>query len=120
MTVSRRKFLQGSGVAGISAATLATFPASIQKALAIPANNKTGTIQDVEHVVILMQENRSFDNYFGTLKGIRGLVTVLPYLKPMVARFGNSLMQQRNLSCLIILTKLRAMPNALKVRHIVG
>lgn len=72
MTVSRRKFLQGSGVAGISAATLATFPASIQKALAIPANNKTGTIQDVEHVVILMQENRSFDNYFGTLKGIRG------------------------------------------------
>lgn len=51
---------------------LSTFPASIQKALAIPANNKTGTIQDVEHVVILMQENRSFDHYFGTLKGIRG------------------------------------------------
>lgn len=72
MTVSRRKFLQGSGVAGLSAATLASFPASIQKALAIPANNVTGTIKDVEHVVILMQENRSFDNYFGTLKGVRG------------------------------------------------
>ncbi len=32
----------------------------------------TGTIQDVKHVVILMQENRSFDHYFGTLKGVRG------------------------------------------------
>ncbi len=34
--------------------------------------NATGTIKDVEHVIILMQENRSFDHYFGTLKGVRG------------------------------------------------
>ncbi|MCD9145863.1 phosphocholine-specific phospholipase C [Streptomyces albireticuli] len=26
----------------------------------------------IEHVVILMQENRSFDHYYGTLKGVRG------------------------------------------------
>ena len=32
----------------------------------------TGTIQDVQHVVILMQENRSFDHYFGSLRGVRG------------------------------------------------
>jgi len=32
----------------------------------------TGTITDVRHVVILMQENRSFDHYFGTLQGVRG------------------------------------------------
>jgi phospholipase C len=31
-----------------------------------------GTIMDVEHIVILMQENRSFDHYFGTLHGVRG------------------------------------------------
>jgi len=31
-----------------------------------------GDIRDVKHVVILMQENRSFDHYFGTLKGVRG------------------------------------------------
>ena len=31
---------------------------------------KTGTIMDVEHVVILMQENRSFDHYFGMLRGV--------------------------------------------------
>src|ERR1700722_10430250 len=32
----------------------------------------SGTIADVKHVVILMQENRSFDHYFGTLSGVRG------------------------------------------------
>ncbi|KAF8576244.1 non-hemolytic phospholipase C precursor [Ramaria rubella] len=32
----------------------------------------TGTIQDVEHVVLFMQENRAFDHYFGTMRGVRG------------------------------------------------
>jgi phospholipase C len=36
------------------------------------ADAQTGTIQDVRHVVILMQENRSFDHYFGAHKGVRG------------------------------------------------
>lgn len=31
-----------------------------------------GSLQDVEHVVVFMQENRSFDHYYGTLKGVRG------------------------------------------------
>ncbi|AFI68360.1 phosphocholine-specific phospholipase C [Burkholderia pseudomallei] len=69
---ARRRFLQGTATTGIAAATLAAFPLSIRRALAIPANNRTGTIRDVEHIVILMQENRSFDNYFGTLRGVRG------------------------------------------------
>lgn len=69
---SRRNFLQTTTGAGFAAAALAAFPPSIRKALAIPANNRTGTIKDVEHVVILMQENRSFDHYFGTLAGVRG------------------------------------------------
>ncbi len=46
-------------------------PASIQKALAInPAPGST--YLDAEHVVILMQENRSFDHCYGTLRGVRG------------------------------------------------
>ena len=69
---SRRSFLRGGAHAGIAAATYAAFPPAIQRALAIPANNATGTIRDVEHVVILMQENRAFDHYFGTLAGVRG------------------------------------------------
>jgi phospholipase C len=45
---------------------------SIRRALAIPANHRTGTIEDIEHIVILTQENRSFDQYFGALRGVRG------------------------------------------------
>lgn len=46
-------------------------PESISKAAAIdPAPGST--FLDAEHVVILMQENRSFDHCFGTLKGVRG------------------------------------------------
>ena len=66
-TLDRRDFLRAAG-----AAALGAFPPSIRRALAIPANNATGSIMDIEHVVILMQENRSFDHYFGTMPGVRG------------------------------------------------
>jgi len=65
---TRRDFLRLAA----TAASAAMIPASISKALAIPANRATGTIRDVEHVVVLMQENRSFDHYFGTMRGVRG------------------------------------------------
>jgi phospholipase C len=38
----------------------------------VDAHNPSKSIQDVQHVVILMQENRSFDHYFGTMRGVRG------------------------------------------------
>jgi phospholipase C len=47
-------------------------PPSIQRALAVPALRRTGTIEDVGHIVVLMQENRSFDHLLGTLRGVRG------------------------------------------------
>jgi phospholipase C len=31
-----------------------------------------GDIRDIRHVIILMQENRGFDHYFGSLRGVRG------------------------------------------------
>ena len=68
MSADRRKFLQLLGAGAVASA----FPTSIRRAMAIPAHHKTGTIADVEHIVILMQENRSFDHYFGTLRGVRG------------------------------------------------
>lgn len=64
----RRRFMQIMG----SGALVAALPGSIAKALAISANNRTGTIADVEHIVILTQENQSFDHYFGTMRGVRG------------------------------------------------
>jgi len=36
------------------------------------AASGSASLSDIEHVVILMQENRSFDHYLGTLSGVRG------------------------------------------------
>ena len=68
MQSDRRSFLKLAA----SATALSTLPPNLRAVLANPRVGKTGTIQDVEHVVIFMQENRSFDHYFGTLKGVRG------------------------------------------------
>jgi len=68
VSTGRRGFL---GMAAAAAGT-SMFPGLIRDALAVEANNVTGTLADVEHVVIFMQENRSFDHYFGTLSGVRG------------------------------------------------
>ena len=68
----KRRFLRNAAASTAGLTALSMFPPAIRRALAIPANNRTGTINDVEHVVILMQENRSFDMYFGTFKGVRG------------------------------------------------
>jgi phospholipase C len=68
VATDRRTFLQLLSASALTA----SFPASIARALSIPANNRTGTIDDVEHIVFMMQENRSFDHYFGTLRGVRG------------------------------------------------
>jgi phospholipase C len=65
-----------------AAAAAGTLPASIARALTLPANRRTGSIRDVEHVVILMQENRSFDHYFGTLRGVRGFGDPRPVTLP--------------------------------------
>src|SRR5690348_5327942 len=67
---SRRDFLKKAAL--LSGAGLTSmFPPSVQRAMAInPAAGST--FLDAEHVVILMQENRSFDHCFGTLQGVRG------------------------------------------------
>lgn len=79
VATNRRTFLKLLSSGALSAA----LPSSIERALALPANNRTGTIADVEHIVVLMQENRAFDHYFGTLSGVRG------FGDPRVAKFPN-------------------------------
>ena len=71
--VSRRRFLQATGLgAAAAAAGLSGGPAAAADSSAALPAGWSGTIRDVKHVVILMQENRSFDHYFGTLRGVRG------------------------------------------------
>jgi phospholipase C len=56
--INRRRFIQLTG----GTAALSALSTSIARAAAIPAHRGTGSIRDVEHVVVLMQENRSFDH----------------------------------------------------------
>ncbi|GAA4666906.1 phosphocholine-specific phospholipase C [Amycolatopsis dongchuanensis] len=76
--LNRRRFLQVAG--GTAAASMLTD--SIARAAAIPAHSRTGSLRDVEHVVVLMQENRSFDHYFGSLRGVRGFGDPRPVSLP--------------------------------------
>ncbi|KFA29040.1 phospholipase C, phosphocholine-specific [Xanthomonas vasicola] len=74
----RRRALQ-TGLAGAAAALL---PPSIARAAAIAPDRRTGTLEDLQHVVILMQENRAFDHYFGALPGVRGFGDRFPIPAP--------------------------------------
>jgi phospholipase C len=68
---TRREFFKKAALLSGSAALTSIIPPAIQRALALnPALGST--FYDAEHVVFLMQENRSFDHLFGTLQGVRG------------------------------------------------
>lgn len=85
----RRLFALGGGAIGAAAAG-SLLPPSLQAALA--AEPPSGGLRAVKHVVILMQENRSFDHYFGTLRGVRGFgdrnAVELPSGKPVFEQPG--------------------------------
>src|SRR3954465_1657878 len=68
---SRREFIKKAALLSGMGAVAGTLPPSIQRASAIDPPAGT-TFRDAEHVVILMQENRSFDHCFGALRGVRG------------------------------------------------
>src|SRR3984957_549222 len=72
--VTRRQLMASAG-----AAVLASFalPPSLRKVLdgapaALDRWGQPRPMSEIEHVVVLMQENRSFDHYFGSMPGVRG------------------------------------------------
>ena len=68
---SRREFIKKASMLAGGAGVWSMLPAAIQKAMTIdPAIGST--YLNAEHIVFLMQENRSFDHTFGTLQGVRG------------------------------------------------
>jgi phospholipase C len=51
--IDRRQFLTATAQTAAAAAASSAMPAAIARALEIPAHHQTGTIKDVQHVVIL-------------------------------------------------------------------
>jgi phospholipase C len=83
---SRRDFLKKAAFISGGVVMASMLPPAVQKAIAI--NPAVGsTYLDAEHIVILMQENRSFDHCFGSLQGVRGFndprAVQLPDKKPV-------------------------------------
>jgi phospholipase C len=76
LEVSRRQLMASAG--GMVLASFA-LPAGLRKLIdgvapAAPGQARltSAPLSDIKHVVVLMQENRSFDHYFGTMPGVRG------------------------------------------------
>jgi len=69
--LTRRETLGRLGAAGLGLSALGGGLDALlaSEAIAAPAR---GSLRDIEHVIFLIQENRSFDHYFGTLSGVRG------------------------------------------------
>ncbi|GAA0643306.1 alkaline phosphatase family protein [Kutzneria viridogrisea] len=85
--LTRRRVLAAGAAAALGAMVL---PGNLRRALADTPATARGGLRDIEHVVILMQENRSFDHYFGTMPGVRG------FADPTAMRLpnGDSVFQQ--------------------------
>ncbi|WP_329538724.1 phosphocholine-specific phospholipase C [Streptomyces sp. NBC_01358] len=90
--ISRRRLLALGGGALGAAAAGSLLPPSLQAAIAAQPAHSAGSggrdgLGAIKHVVILMQENRSFDHYFGMLRGVRGFgdrnAVELPSGKPV-------------------------------------
>jgi len=68
--MSRREFLAKVAAAGGTAMLASWASPIIEEAYAAPV--PSGSLQNIEHIVLFMQENHSFDNYFGTRYGVNG------------------------------------------------
>jgi phospholipase C len=75
---TRRNFLKMAAASAGGLAAISALPPAIRQALATPAATVNGDLSDVQHIVIFMQENRSFDHYYGSLRGVRGFGDRVP------------------------------------------
>lgn len=80
-----RRHLLGLAAGG---ATVSLLPPAVHRAMAAPM--RPGGLRAIEHVILLMQENRSFDHYYGTLRGVRGFSDS----SPLRLRNGASVFRQ--------------------------
>ncbi len=77
--MGRRRFLGGSVAAAAALSAVAMLPDHLRRTVLAPATN---SVTNVEHVVLMMMENRSFDHYFGAMPGVRGFADPAPLHVP--------------------------------------
>ena len=73
--LTRRELLKlGAATAAAELASLSLHGCGGGGSLTLPPlpSSACSKLTDIEHVVILIQENRSFDHYFGSYRGVRG------------------------------------------------
>jgi phospholipase C len=71
--LTRRDVLKlGTAAAVAELASLGLHGCGLSKSLSSGSSGSCAQLSDIEHVVILTQENRSFDHYFGSYRGVRG------------------------------------------------
>src|SRR5256885_607518 len=69
--LTRRRLFTAAGSVAAAAFAADFLPDNVRRVIA-DAPARRGKLSDIRHAVVLMQENRSFDHYFGTLPGVRG------------------------------------------------
>ena len=81
--ITRRALLRAGAAAGLAGAIggrLGGLSSSQGRLIdAALSSGSGGSLSDVKHLVVLMQENRSFDHYFGTMAGVRGYTDTVAY-----------------------------------------
>src|SRR5450759_2727328 len=77
--VTRREVLKlGGATAAAELAALLLHGCGGGISIRPPGSSVCGKLTDIEHVVIFIQENRSFDHYFGSYRGVRGFADQSP------------------------------------------
>jgi phospholipase C len=79
--LSRRELIKAGSATGAAGIAPALLPEGLRRLLAAPAS--CGKLTDIEHVVIFIQENRSFDHYFGSYRGVRGFADQSPAFRQL-------------------------------------
>jgi phospholipase C len=93
--VTRRSFIAGAtaaAAAGVAGTGVVPAAAAETAATAGTAQAAASGLSSIQHVIIFMQENRSFDHYYGTLQGVRGFGDRTAISLPG----GNSVVNQPN------------------------
>ncbi len=77
-TLTRREMITTAAAAAAAAAGMSSACARDAFPRVLANASSCGRLTDIEHVVIFIQENRSFDHYFGSYRGVRGFAEPSP------------------------------------------